>query len=252
MAKPIVEIKGLKNQLGGLWVHKDINLSLYPNEIAAIIGGSGTGKTTILRSLLTLLKPTDGELKIFGEDIWQASGEVLQSIRRRMGMLFQHNALFSGLTVLENVMFPLKKYTSLPIQFIESLALFKLLIVGLKSEDAHKYPSELSGGMQKRLAAARALALDPELLLLDEPVSGLDPHGVRAFDELLLFLREQLSLTILMVSHDLSSLNRIADKVFFIGEGRVIVSGSLREVMSYQHPLVEDYFHLHRKSDKKL
>ena len=136
---------------------------------------------------------------MFGEDLAQLDDKHLQQMRRRMGMLFQRNALFSGLTVIENVMFPIKKYTTLPPSFIERLALLKLILVGLKAEDAQKYPSEISGGMQKRAAAARALALDPELLLLDEPVSGLDPHSARAFDELLLFLRAQLGLTIIMM-----------------------------------------------------
>jgi phospholipid/cholesterol/gamma-HCH transport system ATP-binding protein len=244
MDTPIVEIKGLKNYLGEHWVHKDVNLSVNRGEIAAIIGGSGSGKTTILRSLLMLLKPTEGDVRLFGENVWAISDDKMQHIRQRLGMLFQKNALFSGLTMLENVMFPLQKYTSLSPDFIESLALLKILMVGLSSSDVHKYPSELSGGMQKRVAAARALALDPELLFLDEPVSGLDPNSAKRFDELLLFLRNQLNLTIVMVSHDVGSLKRITDKVFFIGEGRVIASGSLTEVMAFEHPMIQDYFHL--------
>lgn len=244
METPIVEVAGLKNYLGGHWVHEDVNLSVNRGEIAAIIGGSGSGKTTILRSLLMLLKPTEGKVSLFGEEVWHLTDKKMQSIRQRLGMLFQKNALFSGLTMLENVMFPLQKYTTLPKDFISQLALLKILMVGLSSHDVHKYPSELSGGMQKRVAAARALALDPELLFLDEPVSGLDPNSAKRFDELLLFLRNQLNLTIVMVSHDISSLKRIADKVFFLGEGRVIVGGSLKEVMAYDHPLVLDYFHL--------
>ncbi len=138
MTEPVVDITGLKNNLGGYWVHKNVDLTLYPGEIGAIIGGSGTGKTTILRSLLTLLKPTGGKLCLFGQDIWQVNEKVLQQMRRRTGMLFQRNALFSGLTVLENVVFPIKKYTKLPEEFIEKLALLKLLLVGLKAEDANK------------------------------------------------------------------------------------------------------------------
>lgn len=244
METPIVEIKGLKNFLGEHWVHQDVNMLLNKGEIGAIIGGSGTGKTTILRSLLMLLKPTDGFVALFGEDVWKIPEQRMQVIRQRLGMLFQKNALFNGLSMLENVMFPLKKYTKLPHDFIESLALLKILMVGLSHEDVHKYPAELSGGMQKRVAAARALALDPELLFLDEPVSGLDPNSAKRFDELLLFLRNQLNLTILMVSHDVASLKRIVDRVFFLGEGRVIAQGSLQEVMAYDHPLIVDYFHL--------
>lgn len=244
MDEPVIEITGLKNCLGQHWVHKDVTLSLQKGEIGAIIGGSGTGKTTILRSLLMLLKPTGGKVCLFGEDVCEMSDKRMQVMRQRLGMLFQKNALFNGLTMLENVMFPLRKYTQLPYDFIASLALLKILMVGLAADDVHKYPSELSGGMQKRVAAARALALDPELLLLDEPVSGLDPNSAKRFDELLLFLRNQLNLTILMVSHDVSSLQRIVDRVFFLGEGRVIAQGSLKEVMAVEHPLIMDYFHL--------
>jgi len=244
MSEWVVDIRGLKNCFAGQWVHEDVNLQLAQGEIGAIIGGSGTGKTTILRSLLTLLTPTDGELFLFGVDVMRCSHQELLDNLRQIGMLFQRNALFSGLSVLENIMFPLRKFTNLPEPFIEKVALLKLLLVGLRANDAHKMPSQISGGMQKRAAAASALSLAPKLLLLDEPLSGLDPHSARAFDELLLFLRAELGLSILMVSHDLASLERAVDKVFFLGEGRVLVEGSLAEVMAFKHPLISDYFHL--------
>lgn len=248
MSEPIVEVRGLKNFLGEHWVHKDVSMRINKGEIVAIIGGSGSGKTTILRSLLLLLKPSGGEILLFGENIWKISDEKIQTIRKRLGMLFQRNALFSGLTMLENVMFPLQKYTKLPAEFIESLALLKILMVGLQATDVHKYPSELSGGMQKRVAAARALALDPELLFLDEPVSGLDPNSATKFDELLLFLRAQLNLTIVMVTHDVASLKRVTDRVFFLGEGTVLAEGPLTDVMNVKHPLISDYFHMYTES----
>ena len=242
MSEPVVEISHLKNYIGGNYVHQDVSFSIASQEIVAIIGGSGSGKTTILRSILLLLQPTAGEVKIFGQNIWQSDADNQRKIRQQMGMLFQQSALFSGLTVLENIMFPLSRLTHLPNHFIEELAMLKLILVGLEKKDAHKYPAELSGGMQKRAAAARAIALDPALLLLDEPVSGLDPKSAKAFDELLLFLRSELKLTILMVSHDIKSLERTTDKVVFIGDGKVLAFDSLKKVRANQNPMIQAYF----------
>lgn len=242
MTEPLVEVCALQNFLGGRWVHKEVNFRVDAGEIVAIIGGSGTGKTTILRSLLMLQRPTGGNLKLFGKDIWQLKDHELVSVRQKLGMLFQKSALFSGLNILENVMFPLQQFTTLPLTFIEELARLKLLLVGIEKQDMHKMPSELSGGMQKRVAAARAIALEPPLLLLDEPVAGLDPKGVQSFDELLLFLRKQLNITILMVSHDLASLARVTDRVIFLGEGKVLSEGPLAEVKKVPHPAIQQYF----------
>ncbi|WP_347251564.1 ATP-binding cassette domain-containing protein [Legionella sp.] len=241
MSEPVIEISGLKNYLGGQWVHSDVNLTVEKNEIVAIIGGSGSGKTTILRSLLMLLKPTAGSLKIFGEDIQTLSAHQANALRRRWGMMFQHSALFSAMNVLENIMFPMHEFTALKKSFMEELAMLKIALVGLPKESAGKYPAELSGGMQRRAAAARALAMDPELLFLDEPTTGLDPRSARQFDQLILFLRDALNLTIVMVSHDLESL-KIADRIAFIGEGKILCAAPFDELIKNPHPLIADYF----------
>lgn len=242
MQTPIIEIKGLKNYLGNQWVHSDVNLEVNPGEILAIIGGSGSGKTTILRSVLMLLKPTAGTIRVFGEDISKLSENQANAIRRRWGMLFQHSALFSSMSVLENIMFPMQELTSLDPYLIRELALLKLSLVGLPKEAAWKHPAELSGGMQRRAAAARALAMDPELLFLDEPTSGLDPLSARQFDELIIFLRHTLNLTVVIVSHDIESLKRCTDRVAFIGEGKVLSVQPIEELMKNPHPLIADYF----------
>jgi phospholipid/cholesterol/gamma-HCH transport system ATP-binding protein len=242
MDEPIIEIQGLKNRLGGNWVHTDVNLTVKKREILAIIGGSGSGKTTILRSLLMLLKPTAGSVKVFGEDLSALNSKEANALRRRWGVMFQHSALFSAMTVLENVMFPMREFTTLEPKFMEELALFKISLVGLSKEAAGKYPSELSGGMQKRAAAARAIAMDPELLFLDEPTTGLDPRSARLFDELVVFLRDTLHLTIVMVSHDIESLQRSADRVAFVGDGKILSIAPIEELKKNSHPLIADYF----------
>ncbi len=240
--KPLIEVSSLTNRFGEQWVHTDVNFTVQPGKIVGIIGGSGAGKTTILRSLLLLQAPTSGTLCLFGCDVLKASEAQLQAIRMKTGMLFQKSALFSSLSILENIMFPLVQLTHVDKAFIKDLAFLKLLQVGLNVEDAHKLPSQLSGGMQKRAAAARAIALEPELLFLDEPVAGLDPKSAQSFDELLLFLRDQLGLTIVMVSHDIASLERTTDEVLFLGEGRVICQGSLEQVRAQTHPQIKNYF----------
>lgn len=241
MSEPVIEIKGLKNKLGGQWVHTDVNLSVHQGEILAIIGGSGSGKTTILRSLLMLLQPTAGSLKIFGHELAKVSPQKANRLRQRWGMLFQHSALFSAMTVLENITFPMREFTSLSRDFMEELAMLKISLVGLPEEAAAKYPAELSGGMQRRAAAARAIAMDPELLFLDEPTTGLDPRSARQFDALILFLRQTLNLTVVMISHDIESL-KIADRVAFIGEGKILAIEPVEELKKNSHPLIAEYF----------
>jgi phospholipid/cholesterol/gamma-HCH transport system ATP-binding protein len=242
MSEPIIEIKGLKNYLGNQWVHSDVNLTVEKGEILAIIGGSGSGKTTVLRSLLMLLKPTAGSIKIFGQDISQLDGHQSFMLRRRWGVLFQHSALFASMNVLENVMFPMKEFTNLELKFMHELALLKIALVGLPKEASGKLPSELSGGMQRRAAAARAIVMDPELLFLDEPTTGLDPRSARLFDDLILFLRDSLNLTVVMVSHDIESLKRITDRVALIGEGKIISVEPINELMKNKHRIIVDYF----------
>jgi len=242
MHTPIIEIKGLKNKLGGQWVHQDINLTVYKGEILAIIGGSGSGKTTILRSILMLLKPTAGEIRVFGENISRLDEQSAQLIQRRWGVLFQRSALFSALTVLENIEFPMRELTTIDKSFTQKLALLKLALVGLPITAANKLPAELSGGMQRRAAAARAIAMDPELLFLDEPTSGLDPLSAKQFDALILFLRDALNLTIVTVSHDIESLKRTTDRVAFVGEGKILSIEPFEKLMQNKHPLIVEYF----------
>ena len=242
MSEPVIEIKGMKNFLGNQWVHSDVNLTVEKGEILAIIGGSGSGKTTILRSLLMLLKPTAGSIKVFGKEVYNLDAHEAFMLRRRWGMLFQHSALFSAMTVLENIMFPMQEFTNLEVEFMQELALLKVALVGLPKEAAGKLPSELSGGMQRRAAAARAIAMDPELLFLDEPTTGLDPRGARLFDELVLFLRDSLNLTIVMVSHDIESLKGTTDRVAFVGDGKILSVEPIKELMKNKNPLITDYF----------
>ena len=238
----VIEIEGLKNYLGGAWVHSDVNLTIHRGEILAIIGGSGSGKTTLLRSLLMLQKPTAGVIKIFGKDISTLSDHETDILRRRWGMMFQHSALFSAMTVLENIMFPMTEFTDLDKAFTHELAMLKISLVGLPKEAAGKYPAELSGGMQRRAAAARAVAMDPELLFLDEPTTGLDPRSARQVDDLILFLRDTLKLTLVMVTHDMESLKKSTDRVAFIGEGKILSAAPLTKLMKNPHPLITDYF----------
>lgn len=242
MNEPIIEVKGLKNKLGGLWVHSDVNFTVNRGEIFAIIGGSGSGKTTVLRSLLMLLKPTAGKIKIFGQDLATLDEKAANDIRRRWGMLFQHSALFSAMTVLENIMFPMQELSQLDDVIIHELAMLKIALVGLSMDAAGKYPAALSGGMQRRAAAARAIAMDPELLFLDEPTSGLDPLSAKQFDHLLLFLRHTLNLTVVIVSHDIESLKRTTDRVAFLGDGKVLSIEPMATLMHNPHPLIVDYF----------
>lgn len=242
MNQPIIEIKGLKNNLGGQWIHTDVNLTVNQGEILAIIGGSGSGKTTILRSILMLLKPTDGDIFLFGENLKTMDEAQALAIQRRWGVLFQQSALFSALTVLENVQFPMHELGHLDKKLSEKLALLKIALVGLPMSAANKFPSELSGGMQRRAAAARAIAMDPELLFLDEPTSGLDPLSAKKFDELIVFLRDALNLTIVMVSHDINSLKRTTDRVAFVGEGKILSIEPIEQLMKNKHPLIMEYF----------
>ncbi|MDF3054462.1 MAG: transporter, binding protein [Gammaproteobacteria bacterium] len=239
---PIISIADVKNVLGKQVVHEHLNLDIMKGEITAIVGGSGCGKTTLLRNILMLLRPKSGSIKIFDIDILHCDIKTSQKIRHSWGVLFQHGALFSALTVLENVQFPLRTFTTLPPKVQKEIALLKITMSGLPLEAAFKYPSELSGGMLKRAALARAIVMDPELLFLDEPTSGLDPQSAGAFDELLLDLKEGLGLTVVMVTHDLSSLAHVSDKVVFLGEKKVLAALPLQELLKQKHPLIQAYF----------
>lgn len=238
----ILEVRGLKTYFGETCILKGIDLTVQQGEIMAIVGGSGSGKSTLLRSILLLLQPRAGTIRLFGKDIQHCSQAEEISLRQKWGMMFQQGALFSSLTVLENIAFPLQEYTSLDTAMIREIALLKLVLVGLPVETAHKYPAELSGGMQKRAAIARALALDPELLFLDEPTAGLDPQSASGLDELVLNLKSMLNLTLVMVTHDLDTLWRVADRVAFLGEGKVLAVGTMMELSQMTHPLIKAYF----------
>ncbi len=239
---PVIEVSDLKNNLGGQWVHNGLNLKVNKREILAIVGGSGSGKTTLLRSILMLRRPTAGNIRVFGTEITHCSVAQSLAVRRRWGVLFQYNALFSSLTVRENVRFPLRTFTHLPLAMQEQMANLKIVMAGLSVDAGTKYPSELSGGMQKRAGLARAIALDPELLILDEPTTGLDPQSAEALDELILQLREGLGLTVVMVTHDMDSLWHVTDRVAFLGEGKVLAVLPMPELVKHPHPLIQAFF----------
>ena len=241
-SEKVIEITALKNYLGGHWVHDGLNLSVYRGEIVAVIGPSGCGKTTLLRSILMLLRPMSGKINVLGTNVLDCQEMEAIQVQRRWGVMFQSSALFSSLRVLENVVFPIHEATSLERSIQKELALLKIVLAGLKIEDAIKYPAELSGGMQKRAALARAIALDPELIFLDEPTSGLDPKSAEAMDDLLLHLRDMLGLTCFMITHDLDTLWRVPDRVIFLGEGNVLAAMPMPELVEQTHPLIKNYF----------
>ena len=243
MQAELIELTRVGNVLNGQKVHRNVNLKIKTGDRVAMIGGSGSGKTTLLRNMLLLLPPTSGQVKIFNEDVYACSTKKANQVRSRFGTLFQSGALFGALTVLENIMFPLQEFTVLPAVYCQELAYLKMQMVGLPLDAAHKYPAELSGGMQKRTAAARAIVRDPEILFLDEPTSGLDPESTEAFDELILNLHEGLKLTLVFTSHDLSSVKRLAQQVVFIGNGTILAEGTYDEVRTNPHPLIRSYFH---------
>jgi phospholipid/cholesterol/gamma-HCH transport system ATP-binding protein len=239
---PLIEIKNLSSYLGGHWVHKDLNLSINRGEILGIVGGSGSGKTTLLREMLRLQPVTSGSIRIFDCDITKAPPAKLLAVQRRWGVLFQQNALFSSLTVLENTAFPLHEHTKISEEAMKELALLKIVLAGLPVEAAIKYPAELSGGMQKRAGLARAIVLDPELIFLDEPTAGLDPNNVASFDKLILNLQSTMGLTIVMITHDMDSLRRITNRVAFLGEGKVLCVAPIDELVKNPHPLIQEFF----------
>ncbi|CAH9019347.1 ABC transporter ATP-binding protein [Candidatus Nitrosacidococcus sp. I8] len=214
----VVKVQNLYTRFGEAVIHKDISFDIHRGEIFAIIGGSGSGKSTLLREIAMLNSPSSGTIQVFGKSLQDLHEKEILRLRTRFAMMFQKGALFSSFTVLENIALPLKEHTDLSSKFINELALQKIELVGLPRDAAVKFPRELSGGMIKRAAVARSLALDPELLLLDEPGSGLDPVSASALDDLILSLRESLNLTVVLVTHDLGSLWRIADRVAFLGE----------------------------------
>lgn len=241
-SEPVIKIENVKLFLAGQWIHCGINLEVQRGEIIAIVGGSGSGKSTLLREILALLTPTSGNIEVFGKNLNTISSVELLKLQCCWGVLFQQSALFTSLTVIENISFPLQEHTKLDKTTIKELALIKLLAVGLPMNAATKYPSELSGGMLKRAALARALVMDPELLLLDEPTAGLDPQGAEEFDALVLNLRNVLGLTIVMVTHDMDTLWQITDKVAFLSKGRVLEFAPMTHLTQSKQAAIVAYF----------
>ncbi|MFC3813477.1 ABC transporter ATP-binding protein [Lysobacter sp. GCM10012299] len=242
--EPIVRVRGLTNRFGEQVVHEGLDLDVLPGEILGVVGGSGAGKSVLMRSILALRKPDAGEIEVLGLDARSDDPDVRRAIERNTGVLFQDGALFSSLTVGENVQVPLKEYHSdLPDSLRYELALLKIKLAGLPADALNKLPSQLSGGMRKRAGLARALALDPPLLFLDEPTAGLDPIGAAAFDRLIRTLQQALGLTVFLITHDLDTLYAICDRIAVIADRKVIACAPLAEVEQMDHPWVKDYFH---------
>lgn len=239
----VVETRGLTMRFGDRLVHEGLDLRVARGEILAIVGGSGSGKTTLLREMVLLQQPTAGSVRLLGQDTAGLSEAQALHLRRRIGVLFQNGALFGGMSVLENVAVPLREHTRLSDRLINEIACLKLMLVGLTPQDGLLHPVQLSGGMRKRAALARAIALDPELLFLDEPTSGLDPLSADAFDGLVRELKAALDLTIVLVTHDMDSLWRVADRVVLLGDGRLLAQGSVAELVRSTDPAVIRFFH---------
>ncbi|MBB4436801.1 phospholipid/cholesterol/gamma-HCH transport system ATP-binding protein [Rhizobium esperanzae] len=227
---------------GSKVVLDNLNLNIYRGEILGFVGASGTGKSVLMRTVLRLLPRRSGTIKILGQDFDELDEPQRNALDMRLGVLFQQGALFSSLTVKENIQVPMREYLDLPTSLMDELAHLKIRMVGLAADAADKYPSELSGGMIKRAALARALSLDPELVFLDEPTSGLDPIGAAEFDELIANLRDSLGLTVYMVTHDLDSLFSVCDRIAVLGKKRVMVEGTIDDMLAYDDPWVQAYF----------
>ena len=240
--EPVISVRGIVNRFGHQVVHDGLDMDVMPGEVFGIVGGSGTGKSVLLRTMLGLQRPSAGTVTIEGRDITTATARELLEIKRRYGVTFQQGALFSSLTVAQNVELPIAEYYEVSEGTLRELAELKIRLVGLPADAADKYPAQLSGGMTKRAALARALALDPVLLFLDEPTSGLDPISAAAFDRLVLYLQQSLKLTVVMITHDLDTIFRTCNRVGVIVDRRMI-SGTLDEIVRHEHPWIREYFH---------
>lgn len=241
--EPIIRVRGLQNQFSGQVIHDNLNLDVARGEVLGVVGGSGTGKSVLLRTIVGLNRPADGTIAVFDNDLASLSADERHQVEKRWGVLFQDGALFSSMTVAQNIQVPLKEHTGLSEQIIDELTAIKIGMVGLPVEAAGKYPSELSGGMRKRAGLARALALDPEIVFLDEPTAGLDPIGAAAFDQLIRQLQQNFGLTVFMVTHDLDSLEAICDRIAVLAEKRVLVVGTIEALRRHEHPWIHEYFH---------
>jgi phospholipid/cholesterol/gamma-HCH transport system ATP-binding protein len=239
----IISVRGLRNGFGEQIVHDGLDLEVRRGEILGVVGGSGTGKSVLMRSIIGLQPPLGGEVTVFGEETLDREELETIDIRKRWGVLFQGGALFSTLTVAENVEMPLREfYPELKQSLLDEIAAYKVVMTGLPPDAGPKYPAELSGGMKKRAGLARALALDPELLFLDEPTAGLDPIGAAAFDELIASLQNTLGLTVFLITHDLDTLYAICDRVAVLADKKVIAVGTIDELLALDHPWIQEYF----------
>ena len=240
---PVIEVRGLRNAFGDQVVHDGLDLTVCRGEILGVVGGSGTGKSVLMRSIIGLQIPEAGEVAVLGENMIDRPEDEAKNIRRRWGILFQAGALFSTLTVAENIEVPIREYFPfIRPPLLDEIASYKIAMSALPPEAGPKYPAELSGGMVKRAGLARALALDPELLFLDEPTAGLDPIAAASFDELILSLQKKLDLTVFLITHDLDTLYAICDRVAVIAEGKVIAVGTIPELLALDHPWIQEYF----------
>lgn len=239
----VICVRDLKNCFGEQVVHEGLDLDVRRGEILGVVGGSGTGKSVLMRSIIGLQTPVEGEIKVFGTSMIGKEETEARNIRRRWGVLFQAAALFSTLTVAENVQLPIREYfPGLDQDMLDEIAAYKIAMSGLADDAGAKYPAELSGGMKKRAGVARALSLDPDLLFLDEPTAGLDPIGAAAFDELILDLRNALHLTVFLITHDLDTLYAICDRVAVLADRKVIAVGTIDELLALDHPWIQEYF----------
>ncbi len=239
---PIIALRGVHTRFGAAVVHRGIDLEVFAGQIVGLVGGSGSGKTTLLREIVGLLRPSEGSVRLFGHSVFAADPVVRRDIRRRFGMLFQQGALFSALSVFDNIAFPLRELRALDERMIGDLVYLKLGMVELEPRHAQLMPAELSGGMVKRVALARALALEPELLVLDEPTAGLDPDLADNFVRLIRMLQQQLGFTVVMVTHDLETLAGLASRVAVLADQRIIACGSPSEVIAVDHPFIRSFF----------
>ena len=240
--EPVLEIQGVQTRFGATVVHRGVSLEVRRGEIFALAGASGCGKSTLLREIIQLLRPDAGSIRLLGQEVVGLGEEEALALRRRLGVMFERGALFGALTVSENVGLPLREQTRLSGGLVDQLAALKIALAGLPPAAASMYPSQLSGGMRKRAALARAIALDPEMLFLDEPTAGLDPLSAAGFDDLVRHLKALLGPTIVIVTHDLDLLWRVADRVAFMADGQVVGEGTMEELSRSDHPVVREYF----------
>jgi len=238
---PVIRVRGLVTRIGSKLIHDHVDLDVYRGEVIAIVGGSGSGKSVLLRSIVGLMRPTGGSVEVLGHDVLGMDEHALRWLQMRWGVLFQEGALFSSQTVAENVQVPLREYTAMPQELMNEIAAMKLSMVGLDGDAASKHPSELSGGMKKRAGLARALVLDPELVFLDEPTAGLDPIAANSFDELIRSLQRSLGLTVFMVTHDLDTLRSIADRIAVLVDKKLKI-GTIESLRKDPDPWIQDYF----------